>query len=92
MRKPKFEQTVWVVCWPKGTTEKWEDEGKGAPKDYMPITVETNLDFMYYSEKEKRDIYGFPIAIFSEKAEAEAWREADMSDGWDILRARLTIL
>ena len=91
MKKPMFEQVVWVVCWPKGTTDEWKQE-KRPPKDYMPIDAETNLEFQYYIKIEKRTILDGLLAVFGEYEEAAAWRKAADFGSFVICKAKVAIL
>ena len=92
MRKTKFEQAVWVVTWPKGTTEEWRDEGGYSPKSFEPIHADALNKFMYKSEREKRRVYGDILAVFDELAEAAAWVKIEkMGKSFVIRRAKLTV-
>ena len=89
---PKFEQVVWVVTWPKGTTEEWRIEGKSAPKSFEPIHAEVLREFMYKSKREKRRIYGDILAVFDEPTEAAAWVKVErLGKSFVIRKAKLTV-
>lgn len=77
MSKPaavKKVMKVWVVVWPKGTTEEWKHESQ-PPKDYQPIMV--NPDEKYETTVEGgRVVEGDSVAAFFRKKDAIAWRNA----------------
>ena len=81
---------VWVVTWPKGTTKEWKRESD-PPVDYLPISAEPYANFVYYDRKEKRSIYGAPVAVFTNRDEAFAY-EASQGKSFIIRPAYLSIL
>lgn len=89
MSKPtiKHRIKIWVVTWPEGTTEEYSQEEGNPPTDYLPITSEPYNHFSYYDSREKRDIYGSPIAAFTNKEEAAAYEASEgnhfiIRQGW----------
>jgi hypothetical protein len=80
MKKPKFRIKVWIITWPKGTTEEWQEEPNG-PKDFQPIGVEPyKTDATYYCKKEKRQVRFYPTAVFESEEEARAWEKQEDSE------------
>jgi len=83
---------VWVVTWPKGTTSEYKNEGyPGAPVDYLPISAEPYAKFEYYDKREKRTVYGAPIAVFTNRDEAVSY-EKSQGNHFIIRPAYLSVL
>lgn len=89
MSKPtiKHRIKIWVLTWPKGTTQEYAQEMEYPPTDYLPITAEPYNRFTYYDSKEKRTIYGSPVAVFTNREEAYAYETAEgntftIRQGW----------
>ena len=93
MSKPaiKHRIKIWVVTWPKGTTEEYSQEEGNPPTDYLPITAEPCNLFTYYDSKEKRGIYGAPVAVFTNRKEAYAY-EASEGNHFTIRQGWLEVL
>jgi len=81
MSKPiiKHRIKVWIITWPKGTTESWQEEPNG-PTNYLPIGIDPQNRFTYFDKKEKRRIYGSPVAVFFKQEEAFAYEAAEGSE------------
>ena len=75
MNKIKHRIKIWVVTWPKGTTKEYAGNGN-LPVDHLPITAEVMKPFEYYDRKEKRTIYGAPVAVFINRDEAYAYESS----------------
>ena len=73
-KQPKHRIKIWVVTWPKGTTEEWKDQSDQSV-DYLPITAEVYAKFEYFNKKEKRTVYGAPVAVFTNREEAYAYEK-----------------
>ena len=92
MSKPKVKHRikVWVITWPKGTTEEYKDTPI-QPVDYLPISAEPYARFEYYDKKEKRAVYGAPVAVFTNRDEAIAY-EASQGNSFIVRPAYLEVL
>lgn len=91
MNKTEKRIKVWVVAWPKGTTKEWKNEGSYAPVDHDPVTLSDYPNtFQYFDEREKRQVWGCPLAIFGSKNEAQAY-EKEQGNHFPIRSAYLEI-
>jgi len=94
VRSTKRIEKVWVVTWPKGTTEEYKHESAPRPHDYESIGAEVEAKFTYLLRegKKKRRVYGDVQAVFGNKKEGEAWIEATGNNKCFVLRpAHLSI-
>lgn len=90
--KTKFKMNIYVVVWPKGTTEEYKGEPQ-QPLDYEPLQcIELADPIMYYLKDEKRDVYVMPVNVFPDRDSAQAWLDNFGSSSFEVREAQLTVM